>query len=46
MLPCNTIRRRLQFADFCEEIVMSLSPLAMSYPLSLVHFAAAIGAPA
>jgi len=25
MLPCNTITLRLQFADFCEEIVMSVA---------------------
>jgi hypothetical protein len=30
MLPCKTITRELQIADFCEEIVMSSLPAAMT----------------
>jgi hypothetical protein len=30
MLPCNTMTLKLQIADFCEEIFMSPSPMAMT----------------
>jgi hypothetical protein len=30
MLLCNTITERLQIADFCEEIVMKRSQVAMA----------------
>jgi hypothetical protein len=46
MLLCNTMTLRLQFADFCEEICMSVSPPAIVHPLSLVHFAGVVGTPA
>jgi hypothetical protein len=43
MLRRNTITPGLQFADFCEEIVMSpslaLSLAAISKRLRVVHFA-------
>ena len=30
MLPCNTMTLKLQIADFCEEIVMRPSCMAMT----------------
>jgi hypothetical protein len=43
MLPCNTITLRLQFADFCEEIVIKEYAQVTRHQLSLVHFAGAAG---
>jgi hypothetical protein len=39
MLLCNTMTLKLQIADFCEEIVMSLSLPSDDDRLSLVHVA-------